>query len=547
MKKVISKIYRVSDGIRKVFINTLFWVVVGIIIYSYVSIDRDREKSSNLHIRVGSYIVDQKESGGVLQSLFSTITTDEQVTPLWDIIHTLQLAAKDRSIDRIILDLDNLYGTGFATAEELGRAISDFRESGKEIVVFSSFFNQSKYLIASFADYVVMDPMGEVNFSGLAIRRNYWKEFLDKWKVGVEIFRAGEFKSYVEPYMGSSMSSEVKEQNLTWMNLLWNGLNRSIEENRTFWDDDLYLFNNRRAELLSEYGGDSAYMALDIGLVDELMYRGEFFQQYSSTYHFREYLKANITAPWKDRVAVITLEGVITYGDNSSGSISAVDVIDLLDEAESDEYSSVIIRINSGGGSAYASEMIRRKVEELNNIKPVIISMGDVTASGGYWIATAGREIYANRTTITGSIGVFGMFISLEKTLEEFGIESDGVSTSPYNRPNLLNSSLTDENRAVIQLGVDSTYRQFLQLVSESRDISISDLEPICGGRVWAGEQADNFNLIDELGGFNDVLSSLDGIPVFLNGERSLIPHSLQSLMGLTQFDDPKHIYALYK
>lgn len=545
LRKIISKIYNISNGIRKVFINTLFWIVVFVIIYSIFSQGGEKVKSSTLYVRVGSYITDKK-SDDLLDSFVSSMGVDDEVTPLWDILHTLDLAANDRSIKKVILDLDALYGTGFATAEEIGKAILSYKMSGKEIVTYSSFYNQSKYLIASYTDRIIMDPMGEVSFSGISISRNYWKEFLDRWKIDVDVFRAGEFKSYVEPYLENTMSEQVKEQNLSWMNMLWDFYNDELLSNREIFNSELDMFNSNRAELLSLYSGDSGLMATSINLVDDLLYRESFLNSEGTLYDYRDYLNRSINAPWKSRVAVITIEGVITYGDNSSGSVSALDVVRQLDESLLDDYDSVLIRINSGGGSAFASEVIRRKIVEVKKQKRVIISMGDTAASGGYWISSAGDRIFASQSTITGSIGVFGMMLSFDKALAEFGINSDGISTTPYFNPNPFNSSLSEESRKVLQIGVDTTYRQFLNLVSESRNITLSNLEPISGGRVWSGSQVLEYGLVDEIGGVVDALNYLEGVPVFLQGETTLIPSSISSFIGGLQLDDPKNIYALY-
>lgn len=545
LRKIISKIYNISNGIRKVFINTLFWIVVFVIIYSIFSQGGEKVKSSTLYVRVGSYITDKK-SDDLLDSFVSSMGVDDEVTPLWDILHTLDLAANDRSIKKVILDLDALYGTGFATAEEIGKAILSYKMSGKEIVTYSSFYNQSKYLIASYTDRIIMDPMGEVSFSGISISRNYWKEFLDRWKIDVDVFRAGEFKSYVEPYLENTMSEQVKEQNLSWMNMLWDFYNDELLSNREIFNSELDMFNSNRAELLSLYSGDSGLMATSINLVDDLLYRESFLNSEGTLYDYRDYLNRSINAPWKSRVAVITIEGVITYGDNSSGSVSALDVVRQLDESLLDDYDSVLIRINSGGGSAFASEVIRRKIVEVKKQKRVIISMGDTAASGGYWISSAGDRIFASQSSITGSIGVFGMMLSFDKALAEFGINSDGISTTPYFNPNPFNSSLSEESRKVLQIGVDTTYRQFLNLVSESRNITLSNLEPISGGRVWSGSQVLEYGLIDEIGGVVDALNYLEGVPVFLQGETTLIPSSISSFIGGLQLDDPKNIYALY-
>ncbi|MBN2618680.1 MAG: signal peptide peptidase SppA, partial [Spirochaetales bacterium] len=473
--------------------------------------------------------------------------------------------SSDSKITDMILDLDSFAYAGFGSLEEIGNALKIFKDSGKQIYTFSSFYNRESYYLASFANNITIDPLGELNINGISSYRNYWKDFIDKFNIDVSIFRAGEFKSYVEPYLNNSMSTGVKEQNLVWMNSLWNNYISDIKKNININPLTFNEYFNSREKLLKRYSGDSALMAQETGFVHNIESREVFFSRFLDVQDFISYNQKNISLLAKDGIAVVTIEGVITYSDNSPGNVSAVDVVTLLDSINPKDYNGLIVRINSGGGGVFASEIIRRKITEFKDIIPVVISMGDVCASGGYWIASAGDYIFADSNTITGSIGVFGLVYGLSKAIDEtFEIHSDGVSTSKYSQNNLFSKNLTEEEKEIFQLSVENIYNKFIDIVSKSRGMDPSNVRTIAEGKVWSGKNALEIGLIDSIGGITDAANYIGGNLLYIDGEKSLIDSLVDDFSNLIKFngfknskafmeidtfsaiDDPKNIYALW-
>lgn len=561
---IFKKISHLSNSIRVGLINFVFWAIVIGVIYFSGSGATEISSGDTLFIQLSGVVTDSPAE----EEVFALLTDDGSGIPkntlLRDVLFALDQAKYDSVINQVVLDLDYLTYVGLASAEEIGKALKRFKESGKNIYAYSSFYNRGQYYIASFADKISIDPYGEVSIDGISIYRNYWKEALDKYDVDVQIFRAGDYKSYVEPYLSTSMSNRVKEQNLKWMNSVWDGYLQHVCENRVMPLTELNDYFNNRLSLMKNYQGDGSLLAKKEGFIDDLETKGQFFSKFPNLYSYGDYNIKKRLSLAKNNIAVVSLEGTITYSDKSPGSISAINSIDLLGRVLAEDFEGLIVRINSGGGGVFASELIRRKVEEVAKKIPVVVSMGDVCASGGYWIATAGDQIFANESTITGSIGVFGMIFGLEDTFKNhLGIYSDGVSTTPNLEPIALSNNISQESGEIFQLGVDATYIKFLDLVGESRKLEMDHLKSIAGGRVWSGLQAKENGLVDSLGGLSEVkeffgtgatLEYLDEEVNMLNKVFTSISNvvkmpEIKVLEELTLFDkihDPKNIYALW-
>lgn len=509
---LFKKVFLVSNKIRIGIFNLIFWIIIGVLVFSIFSLKEDVATGKILVINPVGDIFDTPTEVGLTDFLRSNGNDIPKNTLLSDITFAVERAANDRGIHELVIDLDYMGYIGYGSMEEIGKSLKKFKDQGKKITAFSSFYSQEAYYIASFADEVIMDPYGDVYFNGLGIYRNYYKDLLDKYNVDVNVFRAGGFKSYVEPYIGNSMSKEVKNQNLLWMNDIWLRLLTVITYNRDFPEDIFLDFVENKVNYLKTYNGSYSDMALNMKLVDSLKSSGDFYSELGNYYGFKDYNEANSSLILGDRIGVITIEGAITYGDSSPGSVSAVEIMDQIDTViESNEYSAMIIRINSGGGGVFASEEIRRKVEDANEHIPVVVSMGDVCASGGYWIASAGDYIIANSTTITGSIGVFGLQIGFEDTLREhLGVYNDGIGTLYNSGDGSLSRNLSKKSAQEFQLSVDDTYNRFLNLITESRGIDRDSLKKIAEGRVWSGLQAMEHRLVDNIGSFQDALEYLD-------------------------------------
>lgn len=509
---IFKKVFLVSNKIRIAIINLIFWVIVGLIIFSVFSYSDDKVTSNTLVIQpVGDIYDSPKELdlGDVIRSNGNEIPKN---TLLTEILSALENASRDKNIDSVVFDLDYMGYIGYGSMEEVGKSLKKVKDQGKSITVYSSFYNQEAYYLASFADEIVMDPFGEVYFNGIGIFRNYYKDLLDKYNVDVNVFRAGGYKSYVEPYIENSMSKEVKNQNLLWMNDIWFRLLSVITYNRNFPEDIFLDLVENKVNYLKKYKGNYSKLALDMKLVDSLKTSDEFYDQLGSYYDFNDYNADKSSLILGKKIGVITIEGAITYGDTSPGTVSAVEVMSQLDNViDNSDYTALIVRINSGGGGVFASESIRRKLEEVKKNIPVIISMGDVCASGGYWIASVGDYILADSTTITGSIGVFGLQLGYEDTLREhLGVNNDGIGTLYNSGDGSLFKNLSNKSAQEYQLSVDDTYSRFLNLIAESRSIDISELDEIAEGRVWSGLQAKDRKLVDNIGGIVEAIGYLE-------------------------------------
>jgi len=562
MSNYLKKVFNISNKIRIGIINTFFWIIIIFLIYLLSTSSEEVNWGETLYLQINGAV----QESGTEDDLITLVTSENFEVPkntlLRDLLGAIEQATADDSIKNMVIDLDSLDYIGLASNQEVGEALDKFKNSNKEIYVYSSFFDRDSYYLASFASSISMDPFGEVNIDGISVYRSYLKNAIDKYDVDVTIFRAGDYKSYVEPYMSDSMSKGVKEQNLLWMNSIWDNYISQISKNRGFNSLLVDSYFSNRLDLTKKYSGDLSALALNEGFVDTLESRNQFFDRFPSLVYYKDYIDKSKN-DGATKVAVITLEGPITYSDNSPGSISAVDTEQLLDSVLDSDLEGVILRINSGGGGVYASEIIRRKVEEVNRSIPVVISMGDVCASGGYWIATAGSKIYADHSTITGSIGVFGLIYGVEKTLENnFGIKTDGVSTTPNLEPVSLTKSISRDRADIIQLNINDTYSKFKNLVAKSRGIDINSLESIASGRVWSGAQAVGNGLVDAIGGLgeakqffgNDVqLIYKEGdIPLFDEVLKTFTSYSKVEIKVLEEFsiferiNDPKNIYALW-
>lgn len=571
---VLKKIFIISNNIRTVIINTFFWIIVGIIIFTLFFSKEETSIGRTLVIKPTGDIYDSPTEVELADLIGANKLTEN--TMLKEILFAIETAIKDKNIDRVVLDLQYMGSLGFGNMKEIGSSLERLKNARKEILAFSSFYNQEAYYIASFADEIVMDPYGDVYFNGIGVYRNYYKDLLDKYKVDVNVFRAGGYKSFVEPYIENSMSSDVKTQNLLWMTSIWDNITNTIAENRSLNNEVLLDLIDSKVSHLEKYKGNSSQMALKTGLVDTLKAGNIFTDELGECYNFKDYNRNNSSLVLGKKTGVLNIEGAITYSDNKPGSVSSVEVISLLDSVLDDnDFEALIVRINSGGGGVFASEVIRRKIEEVNEKIPVVISMGDVCASGGYWIATSGDYIFANPTTITGSIGVFGIQFGLEDTLRDnWGVNNDGVGTTYNSGDGGLTRNLSKKSAKEYQLTVNNTYNNFLDLITKSRDISKEELINIAGGRVWTGEQAAQFKLIDEDGGFLDAVSYLNkeygikGDLEYLEADMGIIDSILSlfsqnisipdsvlfkfskeisnDLKTFEKIDDPKGLYSIW-
>ncbi|WP_136806185.1 signal peptide peptidase SppA [Desulfosediminicola flagellatus] len=572
---------RIISIVRNTIVNTVFLFILAIICLSFfISPDETVKENSVLHLKLHGDIVEDRKNSAPIDDLIEEALGMEQQPReivLQDILTAIYSAADDPSINVILLDFKGLGRAGLNQMQDIGKALNTFKEYGKSVIAAQDYYTQKHYYLASYADTIVLNPMGGVELHGFGVYPLYFKEALDKLQVNYHVFRVGTYKSAIEPITRNSMSDEARSQNSSWLNTLWANYIEDVERQRGLSPDTLTDYIENIEANLIKTRGDTALMALENRLVDKLFTREE-FNQYLTTMNLGfspnlvtmdDYLK--ITAPSQqpetienNGISVIIAEGTIIGGDQPAGVIGSESLGDQLRDArEDDSIKGVVLRINSGGGSAFASEIIRQEILEIKKAgKPFVVSMGTMAASGGYWISADADQIWASPNTITGSIGIFGAIPTFERTLARVGIRSDGVGTTSMSSGMNLTQPLTPTLAQTIQLTVDNGYDRFLTIVHNGRNISRADLSLIGEGRVFSGEQAKELKLVDELGSLDEAieataqLAGLDSfVPVYSKRKSSMRDQILSHLTSAmaTHFPDVflspavKSLYNLFR
>ncbi|MBB4212466.1 protease-4 [Rhodothalassium salexigens DSM 2132] len=442
-----------------------------------------------------------------------------------DVLHALDQAREDERITALVLNLDDFAGGYPAQLHRLGEAVGRFKNSGKPVIAVGESYSQAQYLIASYADTVLMNPVGSVWIPGYAAYPLYQKEALDKLKASVHVFRAGDYKSAVEPFIRNDMSPEAREANEAYLGVLWDAYLDTVTANRGIDRDALVATLDNPAPVYKSAGGDGAQAMVNLGLVDKLVIRPaldgtvaglvgaakdkDSFRSLSYT-GYLDALGYNPTAK-KDRptVAVIAARGQIVSGEGGPQITAADSVSALLRQARTDKHvKAVVLRVDSPGGGLAGSDLIRQEVAAIQAAgKPVVASYAGVAASGGVWISANADKVFAEETTITGSIGVFSLLLTFEDTASAVGLTQDGVGTTQIAGATVLRG-LNDAVEALLQTQTDGAYQRFLALVAEGRDMTVAELEPIAGGRVWSGKRAADLGLVDALGGLDDAVTA---------------------------------------
>lgn len=522
IRRFFSGIGSLITWLRNTLANVIFLVIILVIV---VAIGSNKQaplpEKFALRIAPSGMLVDQRNYMDSASMLLNDDKQDSE-TLVRDLVEAIGHAANDPRVSGIVLQLDNLKGGGITKMEEIGQALLAFKASEKTILAVSDSYSQDQYYLASFADTIYLHAMGEVQLTGFGRYITYYKSALEKLGVNVHVFRSGKYKDFVEPYLRDDMSDESREHNGQWLNQLWAQYTNRIEQQRNLPAGSLTAFINNLDTKLAAANGNSAQLALDEHLVDQLVDRktidnlliekfgknskGDAYQSVSSHSY-----NLNTKALGKpDKIGLLVASGTIVDGNKPDGTIGSESFLELLRGIKEDkDIKALVIRIDSGGGSAFASEIIRAEIAEVRAQGiPVLISMGSVAASGGYWIATAGDEIWAMPTTITGSIGVFGAFPTLENSLQKIGLNTDGVSTTELGGAPNLQRPLAPKMSSVIQSGVDHTYQSFLKLVADARKKDVSEINEIAQGHVWTGQKALEIGLVDHLGNLNEVIAA---------------------------------------
>jgi protease-4 len=527
IRRFLSFFWNSVSALRRFVGNLLFLLlVVFLLVVVFFDGDEDVPEGVALILSPQGNIVEQKTESVLTLDIFGEAAKEE--TLLKDIIDVIDFAKDDERIEVMVLDLRKMGAVGISKLQAIGAGLERFKSSGKQVFAFGDYYNQRQYYLGAHADKLYLSPMGGVMLHGFGLYRKYYKTALDKLQIQFHVFKVGTYKSALEPFLRDSMSDYAKEANLAWLSVLWDFYKTEVAKQRGLDPQDLDDYINNIPDHLAKADGDAAVMALNLGLVDELKTRDEIreeliervgkdedgitFKQIA----FDKYLSRirpglMESTAGNNKIGIIVASGIIMDGEQPAGRIGGDTMADLLVRAREDEnVKAVVVRIDSGGGSANASEIIHREIELTRRAgKPVFVSMGSIAASGGYWIAAPADQIWATPTTITGSIGIFGAFPTFERSLKFLGITSDGVGTTKLSdafdpsRP--LNAMVAQSMQQIIEQG----YRRFIQRVAEGRNMRPEAVEKIAQGRVWAGTTAMELGLVDKIGDLQDAVAAL--------------------------------------
>ncbi len=525
LMQMFAGFWTLISWIRIILVNLVFLVILLIVVGAILSgAQRPLPDSFALRLAPTGLLVDQRSYVDPASLLLGGQNPEDNETVVRDLVLALDEAARDPRVTGLVLELDGLLGGGLSKMQEVGTALERFRGSGKPVIAVGENYTQDQYFLASYADDIYLHDMGSVLLTGYGRYGTYFKSALDKLAINFHVFRTGEYKDAVEPLLRDDMSEESREHNLRLITELWQTYTQAVEARRELPSGSIDGYIANLETTLARARGDAAWLAAELGLVDQvtsrqLMDQGliDRFGQSDEENHYRgvgirSYL-ADIRQRQKAsdaRIGLLVASGTILDGPQPDGSIGSDTFVDMLRQArDNDNIKALVLRIDSGGGSAFASEVIRAEIQALRNSgKPVLVSMGSVAASGGYWMAAGADKIWATPATITGSIGVFGAFPTLEDTLGKLGIHTDGVGTTDLAGALRSDRPLSPKAQALIQLSVDHIYERFLRLVAEARNSHPEDIDRVAQGRIWTGQTAKELGLVDELGYLNDVIAA---------------------------------------
>jgi protease-4 len=526
LRRFFGGLWWLLDFTRRLFVNVLFLAFVIVLLIAWFASDKPPRLAADtalvLNLQgdlVEEYTFDPREA-----AFAEALGKQRLETRLRDVLAALDNAARDSQITRVVLVLDEMGNAGLATLREIASALERFRASGKPIVAWGEGFTQSQYYLAARADKIYMHPGGVLIVRGMGGTRAYYKNLLDKVGVRINAFQAGRYKSFAEPYTRTGPSHDAKEADSFLLNGLWSIWTNDVERSRSLKAGTINAMIDDLPRRLTDAGGDIAQLALREGFIDGLQTRDEFrkslleagaprsgedeetFRQismYSYLSHVHE------PAPG-DAVGVIVAQGEIVGGDTRRGRVGATSTAELIQRARQDDHiKALVMRIDSPGGVVQASDLIREQLDLTRKAgKPVVVSMGDVAASGGYWIAMGGDEVLADASTITGSIGVFGIIPTFEGSLEKLGVTTGGASTTWLAGSTTVLEPLDKRLTQMMDQVVGNNYRKFLELVADRRNSTPERINEVAQGRVWTGAQARERGLVDGLGGIQDAVKA---------------------------------------
>ncbi|CNT56879.1 protease IV [Salmonella enterica subsp. enterica serovar Bovismorbificans] len=594
--------WRVLNFVREMVLNLffIFLVLVGVGIWMQIGNGNNSEQTARgaLLLDISGVIVDKPSTnhrlGALGRQLFGASSDRLQENSLFDIVNAIRQAKDDRNITGIVLDLKNFTGADQPSMRYIGKALREFRDSGKPVFAVGENYSQGQYYLASFANKIWLSPQGQVDLHGFATNGLYYKTLLDKLKVSTHVFRVGTYKSAVEPFIRDDMSPAAREADSRWIGELWQNYLHTVSANRQISPQQLFPGAQAIIDGLTSVGGDTAKYALDHKLVDALASSADVekaltkqfgWSKTENNYRAISYYDYSLKTPADTggTIAVIFANGAIMDGEETPGNVGGDTTASQIRDARLDpKVKAIVLRINSPGGSVNASEVIRAELAAARAAgKPVVVSMGGMAASGGYWISTPANYIVASPSTLTGSIGIFGVINTVENSLSSIGVHSDGVSTSPLAGISMT-KALSPEVQQMMQLSIEYGYKRFITLVADARKRTPEQIDKIAQGHVWTGEDAKANGLVDSLGDFDDAVAKaaelaklkqwhldyyqdeptvLDMVMDSMTGSvRAMLPEAIQAMLPaplvsaantvkaegdkLAAFNDPQNRYA---
>jgi protease-4 len=516
-------VWRILEGVRRVLHLILLLVIFGFILAALHTSIPSVPHTAALVIAPEGEIVEQLASDPVRRAFGQASGGPAPETLLRDLTDAIAAAKSDERIKLIVLDLGSLDSSGLSKLQEIGAALREFRAAGKRVVAAADSLDQTQYYLAAQAGEVYLDPMGLVYLDGFSYYRMFLKDAIDKLGVDVNVFRAGTYKSFTDQFSRNDMAPSEREETSVWLQSLWNAYQQDVTRARSLPAAALTEFVAQEPAALAAANGDAAKLALQRGLVTALKSRRQMADELKvlvgedeDTHSFNaigmnQYLasvrgKHVLKSKSDPKVGIVVASGEILDGHQPPGTIGGESTADLLRQARYDNaVKAVVLRVDSPGGSMFASEQILREVQTLRKAgKPVVVSMSTYAASGGYYISAAANQIFASPTTLTGSIGVFSVVPTFQHTLEKFGVKVDGIGTTPLAGDMRSDRTLTPARRQILQSSVDHAYAEFLRRVGDGRKKPVEDVDKIAQGRVWAGIDAQRIGLVDHLGGLKD-------------------------------------------
>ncbi|EOG4655830.1 signal peptide peptidase SppA [Salmonella enterica subsp. enterica serovar Hartford] len=594
--------WRVLNFVREMVLNLffIFLVLVGVGIWMQIGNGSNSEQTARgaLLLDISGVIVDKPSTnhrlGALGRQLFGASSDRLQENSLFDIVNAIRQAKDDRNITGIVLDLKNFTGADQPSMRYIGKALRKFRDSGKPVFAVGENYSQGQYYLASFANKIWLSPQGQVDLHGFATNGLYYKTLLDKLKVSTHVFRVGTYKSAVEPFIRDDMSPAAREADSRWIGELWQNYLHTVSANRQISPQQLFPGAQAIIDGLTSVGGDTAKYALDHKLVDALASSADVekaltkqfgWSKTENNYRAISYYDYSLKTPADTggTIAVIFANGAIMDGEETPGNVGGDTTASQIRDARLDpKVKAIVLRVNSPGGSVNASEVIRAELAAARAAgKPVVVSMGGMAASGGYWISTPANYIVASPSTLTGSIGIFGVINTVENSLSSIGVHSDGVSTSPLADISMT-KALSPEVQQMMQLSIEYGYKRFITLVADARKRTPEQIDKIAQGHVWTGEDAKANGLVDSLGDFDDAVAKaaelaklkqwhldyyqdeptvLDMVMDSMTGSvRAMLPEAIQAMLPaplvsaantvkaegdkLAAFNDPQNRYA---